>query len=98
MAIRLVGPRFISATRIYLTPRSNASPLVSPGPFFYLFHCPARVLGDQWFPVIGRALHFRQGRGVADVAQRDADVPQKPAALRPCNWRGCKSPFETGVV
>jgi len=31
MAIRLVGPKFISATLICLTPRPNASPLVAPG-------------------------------------------------------------------
>src|SRR5206468_13052377 len=72
--------------------------VVSPATAQYLLHRPESVLGDQRFRVVGGALHIRQGVGVADVAQGDADVAQQSASLRPDNRRGGTFPFKAGVV
>ena len=65
---------------------------------FDLLHRPARVFGDQWFGIVRGFFQGGQGGFIADVSQRDADIPQKSAPFRPQNRRAGKTRFETGLV
>ena len=44
-------------------------------------HCPARVLGYQWFGIVNGLFQGGQGMVVSDIAEGDADISQQAAAL-----------------
>ena len=59
---------------------------------------PARVFGNQWFRVVRGFFQGGPGGGIADVAERHADVALNPPALGPQQRRAGKTRLEAGVV
>ena len=62
------------------------------------FDRPNRVLGDERFAVARRARERRQIVARSDIAERDADVAQKAAALDPLDRRAAKHFSELLVI
>src|SRR5262249_938574 len=55
-------------------------------PVANLFDCPRRMLSDQWLRIGRRAFERRKVGCIACIAECDAHIAQKTAALDTLNW------------
>src|SRR5439155_14584761 len=56
------------------------------------------MLGNERFGVRASALKHRQGRLIADVAERDTDVSEQAASLRAKNRRVRETALESNII
>ena len=73
-------------------------PLIRAATLLHLAKSPLGVLGNQRLGISGGALERRDRCGVADVAQRYADISQHAPALGPLHRRAAKLGQETVVI